>query len=237
MPAEQAYSPINEDGTPKIVASTDVDISKTSQAEILAPQNTGVATPDHLNNFLSPSELADFTQRSSDLLRPLPNPNPNAADSQAEADAARSHEISHAARTAALARITSIENTNSHQRSQINVQRMIDEFGRHTTDSVLRPRTDRKGETVRKERIGPDTGSSEVQIGILTAKIKTLAARYAGRQKNDKMNKRNLRLLVHRRQKLLRYFQRKDRAGERWRNLIEKLGLTPATWEGEIEVR
>ena len=237
MPASKSHAPINEDGTPKTVASGNIDLEKTSQAEILAPENTGVAMPDRINNFLSPSELDRFTQRSKDLLRPLPSPNPEAVDSQAREDATRDHDVTHAARTVALARITSIENSNSRQRSQINVQRIVEELGRHTTDSTLRPRVDWEGNVVQKERVGPDTGSSEVQIGILTAKIKTLAQAYAGRQKNDKVNKRNLRLLVHRRQKLLRYFQRKDRAGDRWRNLIETLGLTPATWEGEIEVR
>lgn len=86
-------------------------------------------------------------------------------------------------------------------------------------------------------RAGPDTGSSEVQIGILTAKIRILADRYAGENRNDKVNKRNLRLLLHRRQKLLKYMEKKERGSDRWQNMIEKLGLTEATWKGEIEVR
>ena len=85
-------------------------------------------------------------------------------------------------------------------------------------------------------RAGPDTGSSEVQIGILTVKIKALADYLQLRGKKDKVNKRNLRLLVHRRQKLLRYVQKKERGGHRWQHLVETLGLTDGTWKGEISL-
>lgn len=84
--------------------------------------------------------------------------------------------------------------------------------------------------------MGPDTGSSEVQIAILTAKIKTVADFLATRGKGDKHNKRNLRLLVHRRQKLLQYLRRKERGGPRWQHCIETLGLTEGTWRGEISL-
>jgi ribosomal protein S15 len=87
------------------------------------------------------------------------------------------------------------------------------------------------------DRAGPDTGSSEVQIAILTAKIRTLTkALDINRGYKDKHNKRNLRLLVHRRQKLLAYMERKERGSERWTRMIEKLGLTPATWRGQIDL-
>ena len=85
-------------------------------------------------------------------------------------------------------------------------------------------------------RAGPDTGSSEVQIAILTAKIRALATALEREGRQDKMNKRNLRVLVHRRQKLLRYLRRKERGGPRWQHLVEKLGLTEGTWNGEISL-
>jgi len=50
----------------------------------------------------------------------------------------------------------------------------------------------------------------------------------------DKMNKRNLRLLVHRRQKLMAYLRRKERGGPRWKNVVEMLGLTEGMWRGQI---
>jgi ribosomal protein S15 len=87
-----------------------------------------------------------------------------------------------------------------------------------------------------KARAGPDTGSSEVQIAILTAKIRALANFLETRGKMDKVNKRNLRLLVHRRQKLLAYLRRKDRGGPRWMYVTNTLGLTEGTWKGEISL-
>jgi len=84
--------------------------------------------------------------------------------------------------------------------------------------------------------VGPDTGSSEVQIAILTAKIRTLADFLETRGRGDKVNKRNLRLLVHRRQKLLAYLERKERGGGRFKHVVETLGLTEGTWRGEISL-
>jgi ribosomal protein S15 len=89
-------------------------------------------------------------------------------------------------------------------------------------------------ENERKERVGPDTGSSEVQVAILTAKIRALADFLETRGTTDKHGKRDLRLLVHRRAKLLKYLRRKERGGPRWQHLIETLGLTEGTWQGEI---
>jgi len=43
-------------------------------------------------------------------------------------------------------------------------------------------------------------------------------------------------LLVHRRQKLLAYLRKKERGGERWQHLIQTLGLTEGTWQGEISL-
>ena len=128
----------------------------------------------------------------------------------------------------------------------VNTQKIINTFGRHQTDLSLRPKAPSLAKLTspnadelmlkRPERAGKDTGSSEVQIGILTAKIRVLADHYEGNRK-DKANKRNLRLLLHRRQKLLKYMEKKERGSGRWQNMIEKLGLTEATWKGEIAVQ
>ena len=68
-----------------------------------------------------------------------------------------------------------------------------------------------------------------------TAKIRALANQLeTGRGYKDKVGKRDLRLLVHRRQKLLQYMERKERGSERWFHLIEKLGLSDATYKGQI---
>ncbi|KAJ4349998.1 uncharacterized protein N0V89_008619 [Didymosphaeria variabile] len=157
----------------------------------------------------------------------------------------------HERATEAIKRITALENSSSKDRMRVNIARCVSTFGRHNTDVILPPRApplhavNDKGphpvrpDTNEKEmakRIGADTGSSEVQIAILTAKIKTLADFLQTRGKGDKHNKRNLRLLVHRRQKLLQYLRRKERGGPRWQHCIETLGLTEGTWRGEISL-
>ena len=149
-----------------------------------------------------------------------------------------------ASATEAVERIISLTNANSKHRTKKNVERIIDTFGRHRTDQILKPKTSAVvdhnplGSSLGPTpRAGPDTGSSEVQIGILTAKIRILADRYEGPNRNDKVNKRNLRLLLHRRQKLLAYMERKERGSERWQYMISTLGLTPACWKGEIELK
>ncbi|PSN71807.1 hypothetical protein BS50DRAFT_569417 [Corynespora cassiicola Philippines] len=151
----------------------------------------------------------------------------------------------------AIARITALENGSSKDKMRVNIARCVQSFGRHNTDRIFPPRApplsninSTDPHPVRPEtniaevskRIGPDTGSSEVQIAILTAKIKTLADFLQTRGKGDKHNKRNLRLLVHRRQKLLQYLHRKERGGPRWQHCIETLGLTEGTWRGEISL-
>lgn len=157
----------------------------------------------------------------------------------------------HARAAEAIARITALENGSSKDRMRVNITRCVETFGRHNTDKVLPPRAPhldrinsderpakrpKTNQEAAKKRIGPDTGSSEVQIAILTAKIKTLADFLSTRGKGDKHNKRNLRLLVHRRQKLLQYLRRRERGGPRWQHCIETLGLTEGTWKGEISL-
>ena len=141
----------------------------------------------------------------------------------------------------AVQRIVSLANSSSMHRTKKNIERIIETFGRHQTDKTLKPKpaavvTGDNSAAQATPRAGPDTGSSEVQIGILTAKIRVLADRYEGENRNDKINKRNLRLLLHRRQKLLKYMEKKERGSERWQHMIKTLGITPACWKGEIAV-
>ena len=240
MPEEKVYIP-DEDGVPSRAPDA-VDIRLKDHAAILSSENTGVAKPDHLAFFVNSEELARFGKMSAALSAPVPSPNRAIADPQAEVQKKIRHEEDHATRMAALARILAIENQGSEQRHQINKTRIVEEFGRHMTDKTIDPRQRIKQahhdeDWTPKERIGPDTGSSEVQIALLTAKIQALTQGVGTVHKKDKANKRNLRLLLHRRQKLLAYFYKRDRAGERWQHMVEKLGITPAMWKGEIEVR
>ena len=286
------------------------------------PTSAPAPTDELLNHYLTKTELEKALKYSKDLSEPLREKDDARRDTVAEARAAEEHESKHRTAQEAVSRIVSLGNTSSKERTRANVRRIINTFGRHNTDTYLRPKapssvviarpeklekeeiTRQLEENIRwferdleprieetgmgiqesattiqsltmrtpieklearvkettlsiqdleasvrdleestqnsavksKLRAGPDTGSSEVQIGILTAKIRILADRYAGENRNDKLNKRNLRLLLHRRQKLLKYMEKKERGSDRWQNMIEKLGLTEATWRGEIEV-
>ena len=67
-----------------------------------------------------------------------------------------------------------------------------------------------------------DTGSPEVQIAILTARIQELTEHLKVNQK-DHHSRRGLLKMVGQRRGLLTYLKNKDI--ERYRTLIEKLGL------------
>ncbi|MBO1753333.1 30S ribosomal protein S15 [Actinotalea sp. BY-33] len=67
-----------------------------------------------------------------------------------------------------------------------------------------------------------DTGSPEVQIAMLSQRIKDLTE-HLKEHKHDHHSRRGLLLLVGQRRRLLGYLQRIDIA--RYRSLIERLGL------------
>ncbi|OMH40632.1 30S ribosomal protein S15 [Desulfurobacterium indicum] len=67
-----------------------------------------------------------------------------------------------------------------------------------------------------------DTGSPEVQIALLTERIKILTEHFK-EHKHDNNNKRALYKLVGRRKRLLRYLKEKD--FNRYKNIVLKLGL------------
>ena len=67
-----------------------------------------------------------------------------------------------------------------------------------------------------------DTGSPEVQVAILTARIKELTEHMKSHKK-DFHTRRGLLMLVGKRRRLLSYIQKKDI--NRYRALIAKLGI------------
>ncbi|WP_275543110.1 30S ribosomal protein S15 [Aminobacter sp. P9b] len=67
-----------------------------------------------------------------------------------------------------------------------------------------------------------DTGSPEVQVAILSERIKNLTEHFKDHKK-DNHSRRGLLALVSQRRSLLDYLKRKDDA--RYQTLIEKLGL------------
>lgn len=72
------------------------------------------------------------------------------------------------------------------------------------------------------QRANGDTGSPEVQIALLTARINGLGDHFKDHVK-DHHSRRGLLRMVSRRRKLLDYL--KSRNTDTYRTLIEKLGL------------
>ena len=82
---------------------------------------------------------------------------------------------------------------------------------------------ERRRQVVEESRINPkDTGSAQVQVSLLTERINHLA-KHVGAHPKDAHSRRGLILMVSRRNRLLRYLQRKDYDG--YKALIERLGL------------
>ncbi len=67
-----------------------------------------------------------------------------------------------------------------------------------------------------------DTGSPEVQVGLLTHRISYLTE-HLKEHKKDHHSRRGLLILVGRRRRLLNYVKNKD--VKRYRTIIETLGL------------
>lgn len=83
--------------------------------------------------------------------------------------------------------------------------------------------TDQKKELIEQfKRHESDTGSPEVQVGLLTHRIQYLTE-HLKVHKKDHHSRRGLLMLVGRRRRLLNYVKSKD--VKRYRVIIEDLGL------------
>lgn len=76
-----------------------------------------------------------------------------------------------------------------------------------------------KNEFKRSEK---DTGSADVQVALLTSRIKELTE-HLKTHKKDHSSRRGLIMMVNKRRKLLSYVQKEDDG--RYKELIAKLGL------------
>ena len=72
------------------------------------------------------------------------------------------------------------------------------------------------------QRSDSDTGSPEVQVALMTARIEDLTSHFKT-HKHDHHSRQGLLRLVGQRRKLLDYLRNKDI--ERYRELISRLGL------------
>lgn len=86
---------------------------------------------------------------------------------------------------------------------------------------------DLKQGIVAENQIHPsDTGSPEVQVALLTARINQLQG-HLQQHKKDHHSRRGMLIMIGRRQRLLDYLSRADI--ERYRTLVAKLGLRDKT--------
>jgi small subunit ribosomal protein S15 len=84
-------------------------------------------------------------------------------------------------------------------------------------------KTPQKSEIVSQYGRGPaDTGSPEVQVALLSARITQLSEHFAGHEK-DHHSRRGLLKMVNQRRKLLDYLKLASQA--RYQDLITRLGL------------
>lgn len=72
------------------------------------------------------------------------------------------------------------------------------------------------------QRQANDTGSPEVQVALLTARISQLMPHFS-EHKKDHHSRQGLLRMVNKRRKLLDYLKRTD--ADKYRQLIERLGL------------
>jgi small subunit ribosomal protein S15 len=90
-------------------------------------------------------------------------------------------------------------------------------------ESSMAVKTEQKAQVVRDyQRADGDTGSPEVQVALLTARINDLAGHFKAHVK-DHHSRRGLLRMVSRRRKLLDYLKRSS--DDSYRALIERLGL------------
>ena len=69
---------------------------------------------------------------------------------------------------------------------------------------------------------GKDTGSTEVQIALLTERINILSEHFA-RHKKDKHSRRGLLVMVGKRRRLLDFLKKKDE--KKYEEVLNKLNL------------
>lgn len=90
-------------------------------------------------------------------------------------------------------------------------------------ENIMSVTSEKKQEIISSNARDPkDTGSPEVQVAILTERIRNLTEHFKDHHK-DNHSRRGLLMMVNKRRTLLAYLKKKD--VERYNALIQKLGL------------
>ncbi|EEP82433.1 conserved hypothetical protein [Uncinocarpus reesii 1704] len=93
-----------------------------------------------LNYFVSEDELNATLERSEKLSRPVADTKSGSFDPQKLEDETQKHLDKHKTAQEAVKRIMDLSNASSKERKLVNIQRCIETFGRHNTDTALAPK-------------------------------------------------------------------------------------------------
>jgi len=96
------------------------------------------------------------------------------------------------------------------------------EFRKHQEEKLVLTTTDKKSLIDQYKLHDSDTGSPEVQVGLLSHRI-TYLTEHLKIHKKDHHTRRGLLKLVGRRRRLLNYVKNKD--VQRYRKIIKDLGI------------
>ena len=99
----------------------------------------------------------------------------------------------------------------------------LSRHGYYVQEYIMSLTSEQKAEIVNTyKRAESDTGSPEVQVSLMTGRIKYLTDHFKTHKK-DFHSRRGLQSLVNKRRKLLKYLKLRDRS--RYSALIQSLGL------------
>ena len=225
---------------PTKLTDRSAELRKDDGSGLPKPLKSRTLSKVRLDYGLRPGEIEAAMEHSRSLLEPDLDLDGNEIEPAKQVE----NQVSHAKAVAAMTRVLDLARYSRIDLQRVQRQRCIETFGRHSTDIQLpaKPLAVGAGESsplqapMKNPRAGPDTGSPEVQIALLTLRINSLASYLSKEGRPDKVNKRNLILLVHRRQKMLNYLRRQDRGASRWQHVVEKLGISERKWKGEISL-
>ena len=229
---------------PTTLTDRSAELPKDDGSEPSKPLRSRTLSKVRLNYGLRPGEIEAAIEHSRSLLEPDSDLDGNEIEPMEFRAKQVENQVSHAKAVAAMTRVLDLARGSRIDLQRVQRQRCIETFGRHSTDNQLPAKPQAVGAgglsplqaPTKTPRAGPDTGSPEVQIALLTLRINSLASHLSKEGRPDKVNKRNLILLVHRRQKMLNYLRRQDRGASRWQHVVEKLGISERMWKGEISL-
>jgi small subunit ribosomal protein S15 len=214
------------------------DLSKILVKEDLLSQSTALETKDFATGKVEVPKQLGFgvgAEEEKMLLDSLPLLTANMAQAQQGKLDSESYEKNletqwHIANE--FAKVLDLRNANAKGISYVNRRRII--FAFSTPQNPFDTgRTEVQGTVSNQVHQICHLLNFTVTVALLTYKIRNLW-KHLTTSKKDTGNRRNLRVLVHERARLLRYLKRISRS--RYEILLKKLSLEPDSVEGELVV-